>query len=150
MIHDNKPLKQSHLRVTTDINAVAEILAWFDRLVSHQFPPQFCVACKVALDEAFANVVNHAHQHLPKTTSIELELQLFADCIEMRIWDHGKPFDLQAKLDTLHNRSCHLLEETGRGLLLMEKYTDELSYQRLSDQRNCLFMGKKLPVSQQP
>ncbi len=149
-MHNDKPLKQSHLKVATDINAVAKILAWFDQFASCQLPHQFCVNCKVALDEAFANVVDHAHQHLPKTTPIELELKLFADRLEMRIWDHGEPFDLQAKLDALHQKGCTLLEETGRGLLLMEQFTDELSYQCLSDQRNCLFMGKRLvPVSQE-
>jgi serine/threonine-protein kinase RsbW len=147
-MHHDKLLKQSHLKVATDINAVAKILAWFDRLALRQFPDQFCVDCKVALDEAFANAVHHAHRHLPQTTPIELELKLFADRLEMRIWDHGEPFDLQAKLDTLHQKGCNLLEETGRGLILMEQFTDELSYQRLSDQRNCLFMGKRLvPVS---
>ncbi|MEQ8537624.1 MAG: ATP-binding protein [Coleofasciculus sp. D1-CHI-01] len=147
-MHPDKPLKQSHLKVATDINAVAKIFAWFDRLALRQFPCQFCVDCKVALDEAFANAVHHAHRYLPHTTPIELELKIFADRLEMRIWDHGQPFDLQAKLDALHQKGCNLLEETGRGLILMEQFTDELSYQRLSDQRNCLFMGKRLvPVS---
>lgn len=147
-MHHDKPLKQSHLKVATDINAVAKILAWFDRLALRQFPDQFCMDCKVALDEAFANVVHHAHRHLPQTTPIELELKIFAERLEIRIWDHGQPFDLQAKLDALHKKGCNLLEETGRGLILMEQFTDELFYQRLSDQRNCLFMGKRLvPVS---
>jgi serine/threonine-protein kinase RsbW len=147
-MHHDKPLKQSHLKVATDINAVAKILAWFDRLALRQFPDQFCVDCKVALDEAFANAVHHAHRHLPQTTPIELELKIFADRLEMRIWDHGQPFDLPAKLGTLHQKGFNLLDETGRGLILMEQFTDELSYQRLSDQRNCLFMGKRLvPVS---
>ncbi|MFP5270782.1 ATP-binding protein [Coleofasciculus sp.] len=150
-MHKDKPLKQSHLKVATDINAVAEILTWFDRLVSRQFPHQFCGDCQVALDEAFANAVHHAHRHLPQTTPIELELKIFADRLEMRIWDHGEPFDLLSKLEALHHKGCNLLEETGRGLILMERFTDELSYQRLSDQRNCLYMGKRLvPVSQQP
>lgn len=148
LMHHDKPLKQSHLKVATDINAVAEILAWFDKLVRSQFDTQFRCDCQVALDEAFANAVHHAHRHLPQTTPIELELKIFADRLEMRIWDHGQPFDLQAKLDALHQKGCTLLEETGRGLILMEQFTDELSYQRLSDQRNCLFMGKRLvPVN---
>ena len=140
----DKPIKQSYLKVGTDINAVTQIFSWFDQLAYRQFPAQFCDACKVALDEAFTNAVCHAHRHLPQTTPIELELKIFADRLEMRIWDHGEPFDLQAKLDALHHKGCNLLEETGRGLILMERFTDELFYQRLSDQRNCLFMGKRL------
>ncbi|NEO49184.1 MAG: ATP-binding protein, partial [Moorea sp. SIO4A3] len=35
-----------------------------------------------------------------------------------------------------------LEKEGGRGLMFMNQLTDEVSYQRLSDQRNCLLMRK--------
>lgn len=143
MVND-KAIQQSHLKVATDLEALKEVFAWFDQFTSHHLPVKFCQSCKLALVEGFANTVNYAHRNLPKTTVIELELKIFVDRLEMRIWDHGEPFDLQAKLDELHRKGYDFSGETGRGLLLMEQCTDELSYERLSDQRNCLFMAKRL------
>ena len=138
-----KPLKQSHLQVTTDLNAVTEVLQWFERFISPQLPDRFWGGCKLALVEGFTNVVRHAHRHLPKTTPIELELKVFRESMEIRIWDRGEPFDLLAKLQALSEEEMDPLEkENNRGLIFMYKLTDELSYERLSDNRNCLFMRK--------
>ncbi|MCP2728219.1 ATP-binding protein [Limnofasciculus baicalensis] len=143
-----KPLKQSHLQVTTDLNAVAEVLQWFEQFVSPQLPDGFWGGCKLALVEGFTNVVRHAHRHLPKTTPIELELKVFTQSMEIRIWDLGDPFDLLAKLKSLSEEESDPLEkENNRGLIFMYKLTDELSYERLSDHRNCLFMRKSIQSS---
>lgn len=141
---NNKAVQQSHLKVATDLEVLQEVFAWFDQVTSHRFPLKFCQSCKLALVEGFANTVNHAHRNLPKTTVIELELKIFVDRLEMRIWDQGEPFDLPAKLDELHQKGYDFSRETGRGLLFMEQLTDKLSYEHLSDQRNCLFMVKRL------
>lgn len=137
--------KQSHLQVTTDLNAVAEVLQWFEDLVSPQLPDRFWGDCKLALIEGFTNVVRHAHRHLPKTTPIELELKVFSQSMEIRIWDRGEPFDLLDKLKSLSQEEREPLDkENNRGLIFMYKLTDELSYERLSDNRNCLFMRKSI------
>lgn len=139
-----KPLKQSNLRVETDLNAVAEVLQWFEQFSSKLLPEQFCWQSQIALVEGFTNAVRHAHQHLPKTTVIELELKLFKNYLEIRIWDWGKPFDLPAKLNALcQEKSDPLEKEGGRGLIFIHQLTDELCYQRFSDQRNCLLMRKQ-------
>lgn len=146
---NSTPLRQSHLQVTTDLNAVAEVLQWFERFISPQLPEGFWGGCKLALVEGFTNVVRHAHRHLPQTTPIELELKVFEQSMEMRIWDRGDPFDLLAKLQSLSEEEIDPLEkENNRGLILMDQLTDELSYERLSDERNCLFMRKSIQSSQ--
>ncbi|MGB7440962.1 MAG: ATP-binding protein [Coleofasciculaceae cyanobacterium] len=143
-MHKDKPLKQSNLHVETDLNAVAEVLQWFEQFSSKLLPEQFCWQTQIALVEGFTNAVRHAHQHLPKKTVIELELKLFENYLEIRIWDWGKPFDLSEKLQTLCQEKCDPLEkEGGRGLIFIDQLTDELSYSRLSDQRNCLLMRKQ-------
>lgn len=141
-MRDSKPLKQSRLQVETDVNALAQVLQWFEQFASPLLPEKLVWSCKVALDEGFTNAVIHAHQHLPHTTPIELELKVFHDYLEIRIWDWGEPFDLQAELQgrlQIHNP----LDEHGRGLIWMHQLTDELSYQRQPDQRNCLLMRKR-------
>ena len=100
--------------------------------------------CQLAFVEGFTNAVRHAHQHLPPTTPIELELKVFPDCLEMRIWDQGEPFDLQSKLEALCQEEHDPLDkEGGRGLMFMHQLTDELAYLRDSDNRNCLLMRKR-------
>ena len=51
--------------------------------------------------EGFTNVVRHAHQNLPPTTLIDLEVKLFDDYLEIRIWDRGQPFKLEAILHSI-------------------------------------------------
>ena len=143
-MQNDKPLKESSLRVETDLNAVPEVLQWFEQFTSPLLPQQFCGECQLALVEGFTNAVRHAHQHLPPTTPIELELQLFTQYLEMRVWDHGQPFDWQAKFEALSSEDVNPLEkEGGRGLMFMNQLTDELSYIRLTDERNCLLMRKR-------
>ncbi|MEG4214385.1 ATP-binding protein [Microcoleus sp. Pol14C6] len=54
---------------------------------------------KLAAIEAFTNAVRHAHKNRPSETPIELEITVFNDRLELKIWDWGKPFDLQSKLE---------------------------------------------------
>lgn len=98
--------------------------------------------CQLALAEGFTNAVRHAHQGQPIDVPIDLEVRVFDDRIEIRIWDRGAPFNLQERL------KCMPVEmdteaEGGRGLRLMERITDHLSYTRTQDARNCLLMVKK-------
>lgn len=143
-MHNEKPLKQSRLQVETDLHAVNEVLQWFDQFTAPLLPQKFRWQCQIALIEGFTNAVRHAHHHLPQTTPVELELKVFAHWLEMRIWDQGPPFDFEAKLEALRHEDCDPLEkEGGRGLIFMQQLTDELSYARLDDERNCLLMRKR-------
>lgn len=143
-MHKEKPLKQSHLQVETDLEALKEVLPWFEQFTASLLSQEMRLQCQIALVEGFTNAVRHAHRQLPQATPIELELTAFPDCLEMRIWDWGQRFDLHAKLHSLCQEEADPLEkEGGRGLIFMHQLTDELDYQRLSDQRNCLFMRKR-------
>jgi serine/threonine-protein kinase RsbW len=50
------------------------------------------------VSEAFTNAVRHAHKNLPRETRIDLEITVFNARLEIKIWDWGELFDLQAKL----------------------------------------------------
>jgi serine/threonine-protein kinase RsbW len=142
--HNEKPLQQSRLQVKTDLEAITEVWQWFEQFTSPLLPQLFWWECEVALTEGFTNVVRHAHQHLPQTTPIEIELKVFAQYLEMRIWDRGEPFDLQAKLQSLYQEDSDALEREGRrGLIFMHELMDELDYLRGSDGRNCLLLRKR-------
>ncbi|MGK7949929.1 MAG: ATP-binding protein [Xenococcaceae cyanobacterium] len=139
-----KELQHFHLQVKTELEALKEVLQWFETVIFPSLPQKTGWQCEVALVEAFTNAVRHAHYDLPKTTPIDLEVKLFKNFLEMRIWDRGRPFDLKAKLKANSDPSVSPLEkEGGRGLQFMKKLTDDLQYLNLPNRRNCLLMRKK-------
>jgi serine/threonine-protein kinase RsbW len=144
-MQDEQPIQQSHLQVKTDLKALTEVLQWFEEKVSPLITQDVFWQCQVALAEGFTNAVRHAHQERFWTTSIDLEVLVFPNYLEMRIWDYGKPFDMLAKLQSLDKEAQDPLEkEGGRGLIFMQQLTDQLDYLRVSGNRNCLMMRKKI------
>ncbi len=139
----NPQVKQYHLQVKTELEALKDVLQWFENLVFPLVPQKMGWQCEVALVEAFTNAVRHAHQNLPKATPIDLEVKLLPNALEMRIWDRGQPFDLQAKLRKGEREAGSMEKEGGRGLQFIKKLTDELQYLNLPNHRNCLVMRKK-------
>ena len=93
------------------------------------------------LVEGFINIVEHAHQGLPRETPIELEVIRFEKDIEIRMWSCGEPFDLGKQL-----RMTSALEdneqERGRGLQIISTIADKLRYELTEDNRYCLFISK--------
>lgn len=141
-MESNQKIKQYHLQVKTELEALKEVLQWFESLVFPLVSQKMGWQCEVALVEAFTNAVRHAHHDLPETTPIDLEVKLLPSFLEMRIWDRGEPFDIKAKLRK-SERDANLMErEGGRGLQFINKLTDELQYLNLPNHRNCLVMRK--------
>lgn len=140
---DKKLRQQFRLRVETNIEALVKVLQWFERKTKPILPEKSIWQCKLALAEGFTNTVRYAHQHLPTKTPIDIEINLFCDYLEMRIWDWGPPFDLHAKLASLRQSPTDPLEkESDRGLFFMQELTDDLQYVRAAKGRNCLIMKK--------
>lgn len=134
------PLQTAHLQVRTDLNVLMDVLAWFDQFNHPPIPFQIWLQCQLALAEGFTNAVRHAH-HGQTNLLIDLEVILFAERLEIRIWDQGEPFDLHQTLKSLPSK-IDTEAEGGRGLKLMQRIADSLSYARTSDRRNCLLIVK--------
>ncbi|MDJ0532311.1 MAG: ATP-binding protein [Xenococcaceae cyanobacterium MO_207.B15] len=142
-MNNNNTKQKFHLRVKTKLEALQEVLQWYEELISPRLPEQTGRQCEVALVEAFTNAVRHAHQDLPSNTPIDLEVELYPNCLEMRVWDQGKPFDLQAQLQANQDNVTSLDKEGGRGLQFIKKLTDDLQYLSNLDYRNCLIIKKR-------
>jgi len=115
------PLQQIYLQVTTDLKAVTQILEWYDQLHHLPIPKTVFWQCQLALVEGFTNAVRHAHKDLPEETPIELEVKVFNNSIEIRIWDYGQPFDLLGKINNspsenrlLENQEVHSICTNSR------------------------------------
>lgn len=134
-------LSRNHIQLKTDLRNLTDVLVWFDQLYNSLIPREVWLRCQLALAEAFTNAVRHAHKNQSSEVPIEIEVTLKENCIEMRIWDYGSPFDLKEKLKFMpvnHENDSG----GGRGLRLLEAIADQLSYTRTAEQRNCLLMVK--------
>ncbi|MEG4630135.1 ATP-binding protein [Microcoleus sp. AR_TQ3_B6] len=141
---DKQPKAEWHLQVETHQNALTSVLEWLENIVLPMIPADFRWQCKLIITEGFINAVGHAHENLPRATPIDLEVKVFADYLEIRIWDRGQPFNLEAKLHSIVQQQHNPESEGGRGLLFMYKLTDDLRYIRTDDLRNCLVMRKNI------
>lgn len=142
---DEQPIRQARLQVETNLNALTEVLQWFEQLTRPLLSFELWWQSQLILDEGFTNAVRHAHRFLPESMTIEIEVKVFANWLEIRIWDWGQPFNLEAKIQEIIKKNDPPMDKVGgRGLMFMKQLTDELRYTRLSDQRNCLIMRKRL------
>ena len=115
-------------------------MAGFEQLNQPFIPRKVWLQCQLALAEGFTNAVRHAHKNLPPETPISVEIALFEEYLEIRVWDRGHPFDLEQRLRNLE----HKVDDQaggGRGIVILQKIADFLSYTRSGD-RNCLLIRK--------
>jgi serine/threonine-protein kinase RsbW len=160
--------QQESLTVKSDVDDLNEVLLWFEQFCQKHFSELSWLAdtdtsdtpdntlhdtpdgtlrerqslaldlIKIALDEGFTNAVRYAHKDLPLETPIDIELTLWDKRLEIRIWDHGEPFDP----DTLEEPTPGKLQVGGYGWFLMRRLTDRVVYERCADGRNCLLLVK--------
>lgn len=132
----------------TDLAELSLVLAWFEEFAQPLLTELLLMQCQTLLAEGFTNAVRHAHKDRETETPIQIEVALSNTDITMRIWDSGAPFDLLAKLRSLPAQ-IDTSAVGGRGLMLLEKIADWVSYER-EDDRNCLVIIKKLTKEPSP
>ncbi|GAB4537577.1 MAG: hypothetical protein Tsb0014_26470 [Pleurocapsa sp.] len=134
-------LHRAKLRVESKLEALTDVLDWFDRLKIDAINNRTWLEFKTILAEAFDNTVCHAHQGLSCHTAIDLEITISHSSIILKIWDYGAKFDLETHKNQLP-KLVNPEAESGRGILLLKELSDYLSYTRLPDRRNCLLVIK--------
>ncbi|MDY6782225.1 MAG: anti-sigma regulatory factor [Cyanobacteriota bacterium] len=94
---------------------------------------------RLALVEAYSNVVRHAHKeqsHIPVLLRVELQEGELA----LEIWDYGDGFDLSTYLPPQPDEK----QEGGYGWLIMNKLMDRVEYRLQVNGRNCLKLETRL------
>ncbi|MGK7901184.1 MAG: ATP-binding protein [Hormoscilla sp.] len=138
--------KKTHLQVPSDLEYNAEVLSWFDRLPHGTIDNETWIKCKTALAEGWTNAARHGHKDLPPETPIDIEVVILPQSIEIRIFDRGPGFDFEKKLQERKAQIKPKDDLGGRGLLLIAKIADRLSYTRTIDNRNCLSLVKHCQI----
>ena len=95
---------------------------------------------RLALVEAYSNVVRHAHRDQPNLPVL-IRLELHDRDLALEIWDHGKGFDLSTYLPPNPDDK----QENGYGWLIMNRLMDRVEYRLQVNGQNCLKLEANLP-----
>ncbi len=95
---------------------------------------------RLALVEAYSNVVRHAHKDQPYLPVL-IRLELKEQDIALEVWDYGEGYDLSEYL------APNPLEkqEGGYGWLIINRLMDKVEYQLQLNGGNCLKLEATLP-----
>lgn len=98
----------------------------------------------LAIREAVANGVRHGNLQEP-AKKVELTCELKQDVMALRITDEGSGFDVDAIPDPL--AGDNLFNPSGRGILLMRAFMDEVDFEFGSNGGTKVTLKKRLPSS---
>ena len=96
----------------------------------------------LAVREAMVNAVVHGNNYNPKK-KVELSIHSSMDSLRVVILDEGSGFEVKAVPDPLDDQN--LMKTSGRGLLMMQTYVDELSVKKGPKGGTEVVMVKYLP-----
>lgn len=99
---------------------------------------------RLALVEAYSNVVRHAHRDRPNLPVL-MRLELKDRDLILEIWDCGRGFDLSTYLPPKPDDR----QESGYGWLIMNRLMDRVEYRLQVNGRNCLKLETTLPKLQE-
>ncbi len=98
---------------------------------------------ELAVVEAANNIVLHAYQQ-KENTVLDMDLSVTEDKVICILVDQGKPVDfLREHSPVSHSNEIQLLAENRRGISIIRKVMDEVSYTR-KEQDNILTLVKYL------
>ena len=95
--------------------------------------------------EACTNAIKHAYRNEPGNR-VEVVMSLYPDHLDLRIYDSGEEMDrkfLHPPEEDMEMRDFSEIPESGRGLMIINKIMDEVSYGK-EGRRNVLFLRKKV------
>ena len=126
----DSPLQKLSLQVNTDLTALDRVLKWYEQLQDLPIPEHIWMQGQLAIAEGFTNAVRHAHKGLPLETPIRLEVAVFNERLEIKIWDYGQPFDLEARVKEFRqvNEKYSSFSEEVNPSFMNSPRTEDLTY----------------------
>jgi serine/threonine-protein kinase RsbW len=94
---------------------------------------------RLALVEAYSNVVRHAHRERPNLPVL-IRLELKDRDLALEIWDYGEGYDIESYLAP----DPEAKQEHGYGWLILNRLMDRVEYQLQVNGRNCLKLETSL------
>lgn len=129
---------KSELHVPSDLKFLSIVESWLLGCLQIQLGEtvdwsRLSSRLRLALVEAYSNVVRHAHKDQPNAPVL-IRLEFKDQDIAVEVWDRGEGFDMSTYFapDPLDK------QEGGYGWLIIHRLMDKVEYQLQSDGGNCL------------
>jgi anti-sigma regulatory factor (Ser/Thr protein kinase) len=127
--------------VPAETAKLSELRQYLSHLCAQEnIPPKTTRRMVLAIDEALANVIEHAGLK-QGDQGIELSLEIKDDKIVAEICDRGIPFDPSPRSEGPDRRGY---PRRGFGLYLIHMIVDRITYERTSDGQNVLTLTKRI------
>lgn len=132
------------------VPGTAESLPQIRDLVSHitqyvHFDDEMSSKIEMAVDEACANIVEHAYRDQKPPGEIELRAQAFSDRLEISILDHS-PTDFPVEVKPCMEIDDYISSEQrrGMGLFIIHSFMDDVRHRYVRGHGNELLLVKYL------
>lgn len=145
------PTQHKHIQVLTDLDALDQVVAWFEQFRDPPIPAKVWLEAQLALIESFTNVVRHAHLNQPPNTPIDIDIHWAENWVQFQVWDCGDEYAFESAMANLAFLIADpafdpLERETQWGgiifLTLRRKHNWIITYERRESKRNC-FVAEK-------
>ncbi|MEM7456829.1 MAG: ATP-binding protein [Planctomycetota bacterium] len=125
-MNDTTTIWQFQESIPSDPNRGVEvILSLINRLEKNSWPSRDVFGVHMAMEEAVMNAIKHGNQRDPQKL-VHIEIELTTNNMYAKVTDEGPGFDPEEVPDPTLDEN---LEKTsGRGLMLMRNYVDEVVY----------------------
>lgn len=104
------------------------------------FTPEQITDTRLAVDEAFTNIIKHAYQN-DESKTVNLELQFDSEKLCITLSDHGKSFDMASYKFPDVKKQIKNKKRGGMGVYLIHHLMDEVIYRNKS-KKNIIIMCK--------
>lgn len=101
---------------------------------------------ELAVDEACANVIEHAYGH-DITKEVVVRAKFDDESLQISVIDEGLGFDPDKTPQDSVEQLIHNRKSGGLGIRLIKKLMDDVSYEIVPGQKNELHMTKKIRKS---
>ncbi|MFP4468614.1 MAG: ATP-binding protein [Bacteroidales bacterium] len=136
-------MKTSQLYLTNKISELEKLRDFMEHIGAHwHIPSSVGMSVNLALEEAFANIVNHAFTD-NKAHEIRFFFQMDGDQLVISITDDGQQFDPTKKEPPDLDLPAEERPIGGLGIYLIQKIMDRVEYNRI-DHTNQLTLTKRI------
>ncbi len=113
----------------------------------HDLEAKICHQVILAIDEAAANIIEHAYPSKNyEGSTFQLQIEVGEDNIRVELRDHGLAFNPPLLSRSEMNQVT--LSKRGYGLKLIQKIMDEVQYDRTGQGENILTLVKYIKLPQ--
>lgn len=128
-------MAEYRLDVTPDMAEIPRLLDWAEECcgecgVAGETPFRLALA----LEEAVANVINHAFAGVPTPPRIAVVLAIEDNSVAAEVIDNGRPFDPTAALEPDRASPLERRDVGGLGIHLIRRMMDRVQYRRVGSE----------------